>query len=984
MTTWNAGSQWQRWDPHIHAPGTLRNNQFGEDWDGYVAAIEAARPSPVALGITDYFTMRGYERVLALRADGRLASVPFVFANIEIRLTIETRQRQGINLHLLVSPEDPHHVRLMKEKLARLSFRYRGQPYPCTDEGLIRLGREHANDDSLAEGAALREGANQFKVELGALHELFEGDQWIRGNVLYAVAAGNDGLSGISEDASFHGQRQELGRLAHIVFSGNPQDRKYWLGQHRNFQRDGQTPKPCIHGCDAHEVARVLRPAAERRTWIRGAPSFDALRQTLVEPERRVHIGPDAPSGPSPSNVIRRVRFTGADWLEPVALDLNDGLVTIIGARGSGKTALADLIALAADAGDETPGPASFVRRAADLLRDVEVEIEWGDGVVQRRSLTDECEEPRVRYLSQQFVERLSQRNATVHDRDDYGHFGNDGGEPAPDELLAEIERVVFAAIAVEDRMGCETFAELRNLKLGAHLTERASSRDAIQDQTEIVGAEREIRKRQGKIEAAAREATRTKQALEDDLKAIPIKAPAEHVQTHAAATARLKALQDAIAKESARAHSIEQIGCEVRRQLRTAEHAHAELRGRFPGVLADADWAKLRLRADDAALDNLAAMTVASKGRERALREHGIAATAPADGTPSAGIVALTEAVEAARKTLGEDGAQAMRRADLTKKLDAAKLAEEKQQKAVAHAQGATARMEAAHTLRLDAYERIFETLDAEVTTLRSLYEPLRLRLAADPRLSALSFRVSRHVDLDAWVSTAESSIFDLRKPPFLGRGSLKTAAGDLDRAWRTANPAGVRAALLQFAAHHVEPAMTALRNGVSGRDVGAWLFSTDHVAIRYGIEFEGVDIRNLSPGTRGVVLLTLFLAIDQHDLRPLVIDQPEENLDPKSVQGALVPFFRDAARRRQIIMVTHNANLVVNADADQVIVAEAHHAEPTALPKITYSAGGLEEERVRHMVCQYLEGGDDAFRRRSQRYGLVALKEAAWTTRT
>lgn len=111
------------------------------------------------------------------------------------------------------------------------------------------------------------------------------------------------------------------------------------------------------------------------------------------------------------------------------------------------------------------------------------------------------------------------------------------------------------------------------------------------------------------------------------------------------------------------------------------------------------------------------------------------------------------------------------------------------------------------------------------------------------------------------------------------------------------------------------------------------------------------------------------------EQDDRPLVIDQPEENLDPKSVYSTLVPFFRDAARRRQIIMVTHNANLVVNTDSDQVIVAEAERTVPTELPNIRYLAGGLEDKEIRDLVCQYLEGGSTAFRRRGQRYGVSLL---------
>ena len=91
-------------------------------------------------------------------------------------------------------------------------------------------------------------------------------------------------------------------------------------------------------------------------------------------------------------------------------------------------------------------------------------------------------------------------------------------------------------------------------------------------------------------------------------------------------------------------------------------------------------------------------------------------------------------------------------------------------------------------------------------------------------------------------------------------------------------------------------------------------WLFDTSHISVRYDILYEGVDIRKLSLGTRGIVLLLLYLALDDADDRPLIIDQPEENLDPKSVFDELVSLFIAAKTKRQVIMVTHNANLVIN----------------------------------------------------------------------
>jgi hypothetical protein len=255
---------------------------------------------------------------------------------------------------------------------------------------------------------------------------------------------------------------------------------------------------------------------------------------------------------------------------------------------------------------------------------------------------------------------------------------------------------------------------------------------------------------------------------------------------------------------------------------------------------------------------------------------------------------------------------------------------------------------------------------LDEQATTLRDLYAPLHQRLSADGRLSKLTFVVQRVIDFDSWVRHGER-LFDLRRAPFNGVGELAKAAQQLLTAWRTGTPQQVRGEMLAFL-HQV--AKQAPAQDVTYVEIGGWLFSTDHIRVQYAIRYDGLDLTQLSPGTRGVVLLTLYLALDQWDRRPLVIDQPEENLDPRSVYDDLRPFFRDASRRRQIVMVTHNANLVVNTDSDQVIVATAARTSPTALPLVTYTAGGLEDPAIRDEVCRILEGGREAFEKRRQRY--------------
>jgi ABC-type multidrug transport system ATPase subunit len=115
---------------------------------------------------------------------------------------------------------------------------------------------------------------------------------------------------------------------------------------------------------------------------------------------------------------------------------------------------------------------------------------------------------------------------------------------------------------------------------------------------------------------------------------------------------------------------------------------------------------------------------------------------------------------------------------------------------------------------------------------------------------------------------------------------------------------------------------------------------------------------------------LLLLYLAVDTHDLRPLFIDQPEENLDPRSVFTELVPHFRTAKRRRQVVIVTHNADLVVNTDADQIIIATSERRDDGALPTMSYQSGSIENPEIRKAVCRLLEGGRRAFLDRERRY--------------
>jgi hypothetical protein len=382
--------------------------------------------------------------------------------------------------------------------------------------------------------------------------------------------------------------------------------------------------------------------------------------------------------------------------------------------------------------------------------------------------------------------------------------------------------------------------------------------------------------------------------------------------------------------------------------------------------------------------------MTEAERGAQswkgttptRAADETGafLSSTADPVETPlailEAEIARLEKLVATSRET-------AMKLSAISKRIAEESAALERLKERLKDCEGARSRTIALVADREDGYMRVFRAILAEERVLNELYAPLLRRLkSAGGTLAKLSFTVSRNVDVASWAKRGEDELFDLRGGPFKGIGSLaKEAKSLLKEAWKFGDAAAVLAAMNAFKEKHQDALLERapyLRTDQSNyrawaRRFAQWLYSTDHIKIEYGIKYDGIDIQKLSPGTRGIVLVLLYLALDDADDRPLIIDQPEENLDPKSIYDELVPLFQAAKRKRQVIMVTHNANLVVNTDADQVIVAEVGPHLAEGLPPISYQSGGLDEAAIRKLVCDILEGGETAFKDRARRLRIV-----------
>ena len=176
------GSEWHRWEPHIHAPGTILNNQFGtaDPWGAYLTTLENATPKIEAIAVTDYYVTDTYEEFLKYKATGRLPGVTLLFPNIELRL--DAAAKSGfVNIHLLISPEDVDHLSEVTRILKRLQFHDRGQAGGhCPGRPACRKVAPRNRRRSLRPRAGVRQLARRQPVALEAAAVAVPGRSEIR------------------------------------------------------------------------------------------------------------------------------------------------------------------------------------------------------------------------------------------------------------------------------------------------------------------------------------------------------------------------------------------------------------------------------------------------------------------------------------------------------------------------------------------------------------------------------------------------------------------------------------------------------------------------------------------------------------------------------------------------------------------------------------------------------------------------------------
>lgn len=349
MLDYERGSEWRRWDLHLHTPGTQKNDQYNgsnleEKWNLFYQTIneyigngtDFMRDIAV-IGIADYLSV---DNCLKVIRDKRLPeTVKLVLPNVELRMAPLARQTP-INIHCIFAPELINE--LETRFFSKLFFDFNGTKYSASHEDLKRLGRDFAGGN-LSDIDAYNVGVEQFIITPQAMQEVFKGDLDLREKTIIVVSNKSaDGVSGITQHQGYSTEngsqmdatRRSIYRMADLIFSSANSDIKYFLGESVDSkeiikERYGSL-KGCIHGSDAHCNSKVFEPDLQRYCWIKSDPTFNGLKQIIYEPKARIRISPVKPEEKPAYQVIDSVLFSNQDFpKEPIVF--NDKLTCIIG-----------------------------------------------------------------------------------------------------------------------------------------------------------------------------------------------------------------------------------------------------------------------------------------------------------------------------------------------------------------------------------------------------------------------------------------------------------------------------------------------------------------------------------------------------------------------------------------------------------------------------------------------------------------------------
>ncbi len=953
MTTFPRGSEWRRWDLHVHSPLSILNNQFphlpdhqGPDWEPYLAALEAA---PVAvLGITDYFTIDGYKELKQRQAAGRLPN-KLLLPNIEFRLDqfVSSKQDGGrprrLELHVIFSDEVS--VEDIEEHfLHDLDFVNQEDPGEAAEvlklknANLIRLGERLISEQPTFRGTPLEVGASNAVVRFKAILERLKSDRRFTNKYLLVLPA--DGWNDIPWGGQDHQARQLLLQGTDFVFASNAKTVQWCLGKPpygegaEKFQKEFRTLKPCLHGSDAHSLHEICHPCAKRgvaghdcrshtevcqvnNCWIKADPTFEGLRQVLYECEDRVRI---QAADPTPSKTqfclsaveIADSRVNAGLHFSGTKIPLNNGLVVVTGGRGSGKTALVDLIANCFVNRADGRDPNSFVGRVRDSAAPFTTTLTFAGGQAFSKDLiaTHFVDESSVIYIAQGELERYIGAGS---DLNEYVH-----------SLIFESEEIRNSAASYDYSALSEQIVREQHL-----LDDLNDNIDDLEQQTTPAAIE-ELRRSEKHVRAEVEDFTARVLLAEAALAPEKIEA----AETRQRALDDKKAKRDTLTQAKSAIHEASRfLATDFSRFLnliRTVNAAIAPL-----GLGADLS---LPSYADGTRL------TAVGDGVDRELRA----------------VLVEIEKLEGELRTLASEQKD---HATLLNKKREAELKLGQIQLGATSLASAQAALATARGARSIALRNLLSLVLGQRTQYEEIIE--RFSAAKDAVLADLDFDAEIVADWSDFMRGAED-ILDNRQVVVYGNSATQSvfatwSAGLAALPTKGADGLDVIVAETDQLAADLRDKLKRSKT-IGSRSLYKLIYQS-YLTVRPIVRYKKTSLDRLSMGQKATVLMKIYLAEGD---APIIIDSHDDHLDNESIMEELVGSIRQAKQYRQVIVASNNGNVVINSDAEQLIIARRDDGQ------IAYVSGSLENPEIREKALKVLEGGRVAFRKRQEKYRL------------
>lgn len=930
----NRGSEWRRWELHLHTPFTKKADQYtgktvDEKWDNFYATIanyigDGSDPlhSICAIAITDYLSIDNYLKVCA---DKRLPdSVKLVFPNVELRMT-PIASDSPINIHCLFDPSIAGE--LEGRFFANLKFEYNHNKYSATKSELIRLGHDFQRDQSLSDEEALKIGLSQYVISLETLSDVFKYNPQLKEKTIIVVSnSSSDGASGLRTHSDYflgdisqlEATRRAIYQLSDMVFSSNPKDIAYFLGEGPDsidvVKKKCGSLMPCIHGCDAHTNEKVFSPADNRFCWIKADPTFEGLKQVLYEPKERVRISSSVPDEKPEYYVIDRVEIAGNADFSPEPIYFSDKLTCIIGGKSTGKSLLLHNMATAID-GKQVEK--KLETAATNVKRIPELKVYWRDGICS----DDKTKERKIVYIPQTYLNRLSDE----------------------EQETTEIDTII-QDIVLQDQKCNEAY----RLMLKKISEQKQQIAKLIVDFLQIVKNREELYERCKEIgdkEAIEVELTKLNDQLEQLSKEYNV--TETEIAEYQSSIESARTLRESFSVATKEIEQIQDIQSVVDIKF-SPNSAFAVFNELFDNAIdevkkiADEAWVAKREEILQVARKKCGDIELAiSKYEER------IAILKPKmDGNEQ--ISKLSASIVKERERL-------------------AKLSEYQTQLSTVQAQYKQSLNELSQSFSV--FSRIYL---AYVDSINSGFVS---------STDELEFSVRKVLRIDQLMR----KISDLLDNRSIGRFHAFNLREITEDVLSTEHIEALIEAILTNSKDTLQ-----LKGGCTVESALREILS-DWYNIDYVVRMDNDDIQDMSPGKKALVLLRLLISLAESRC-PILIDQPEDDLDNRSIFDELIRFIKEKKVDRQIITVTHNANIVLGGDAELVIVANQQGKNaPNKQYRFEYRGGSIEDNNpvveengevitgilnskgIQEHICEILEGGEQAFALRQHKYHFI-----------